>query len=228
MTETLAPSRPSNGERDKKTAGRRRRFAMGALLLALAGGIATNPVTTDSASAQPCTQVCQAAPQRGVRPNGVTAANWSLAVRAADMWSSRAATGRNTITWQGQNNRTTYAYEMRSGRRGWVGGRNWMYVPWQRGDEYYFAGGRHMDYGGHLQTFERTFGVPASSATGGNNNTPYREYDFYASSAAVQGGTGLASPFRPRGAWRLVRNVNTGHVYVTFNHYTTFYYLGTW
>lgn len=226
MSDTLAQtSVPATQRHSKPRLRGRRRLALtaaGALLALIgAGGL----VKAGTASAQPvnpppgaCTQTCNQP------PSGVSTEDWNAALEAADFWAN------HYIDWNGwvrTGNWGSGVWTLEHWQgHGWpaaINGGHWYAIhsavaPGRY--DYLYYGGRFHDYGGLISNFERYHGGTAATSfsSGSGRTAPYVEYDLdYWSSTSPAGG---------RGARRIVRNPNTGNVYVTYDHYTSFYFLG--
>lgn len=209
------------GERKKKPRPRRlgRALAVAGMAFALLGGTietASATVPQDVYCPHDCWQVQQI-------PNNITWGQWQDANSAAAFWANynfswgnyeRAPNGTdyNRISYQRYHGWPDQVY---GGR--WVG---YWEGQWRQ-SRFIYYGGLYNDYGHQVTTAEASRGVSSANAFStwrdysGSHTAPYVEYDM----DAYNGPTG-------RNDRRLVRNPRTGHVYVTFNHYNTFYYLG--
>ncbi|MDX3517917.1 ribonuclease domain-containing protein [Streptomyces scabiei] len=187
------------------------------MLLALAGGTIAE---SGSAFAQPpnaCTQTCPAHPA----PSGVDQQDWNAAIEAADFWANYEANHLGATVAYTPSER--YWRLDHTPGHGWpsAGGGGVWYAYWDRHTqnyEYVYYGGRFNDSQRRVTRAENRRGVANTNAfpTAGTRSSPYVEYDidYY------------DDPHDPRNARRIVRNTRTGHVYATFDHYNTFYYLG--
>ncbi|MFE2407243.1 hypothetical protein ACFXDE_02735 [Kitasatospora sp. NPDC059408] len=220
MSTALDPAPAPAAERQKKPRAWRRHRSV----LAIAGmALALLGTTVDTASATVpqsvyCPQNCW---QIRTPPNGINWGQWQDANSAAAFW------GNYNIDW----GHTTFGYYDVSPQwgHGWpaqVYGGTW-YAYFEAdvsADRFIYYGGTFNDYAGQITGFERARGVGSSQAWstpgygGTGNRSPYVEYDMDSwTNTRPAGG---------RGDRRIVRNPNTGHTYVTFDHYNTFYYLG--
>ncbi|MFK0113012.1 hypothetical protein [Streptomyces sp. NPDC091217] len=199
--------------------GHRRALTVASMLLALVGGAIAD---SGAASAQTvptlpgsCTQTCNRP------PSGVNQADWDDALDAADFWANHEINVFAVVRY-----RLNSYYRLDFDRsRGWPGarqGNQWLGF-WNGAanrDQFVYYGGTFNDYQGLVTTIEQARGVSASRAyqTSRQRTAPYVEYDI----SYWNQPWGVPN----RGSWRLVRNPNSGNVYVTFDHYTSFYYLG--
>lgn len=93
----------------------------------------------------------------------------------------------------------------------WPTARAWEYT----GHTWIYHGGRYYDYDRQLRNYGSNYYGAADTTL---YNGPYYEYDVY----------GHTSTSASRGAARLVRNSVTGDVFFSPDHYSNFYYIGTW
>ncbi|MFD7902363.1 hypothetical protein ACFV4F_07115 [Kitasatospora sp. NPDC059722] len=221
MSTALDPAPAPDAGRPKKpgTSKRRRAMIVAGMVLALMGGAVS---TANAVVPQPvyCPQNCW---QERNPPNGVNWGDWQDANSATAFWANY------NIDW----GNTTFGYRDLSPQwgHGWpaqVYGGTWYayFEPNYSADRFIYYGGTFNDYGGNLTAEERAHGVGGAQAwaTQGYgqsaNRAPYVEYDMDVYTQA--------NPPGGRNARRIVRNPNSGNVYVTFDHYNTFHYLGRW
>jgi hypothetical protein len=222
MSSTLSPASASDAERRAKPRlrGRRRILTVASVLLALTGGVLSD---TGTAFAQPpagyCTQTCNNPPA------GVSRAEWNAAIEAANFWSNHRI-DFHTVNWAG--GRSYYHLDQIAGA-GWPPrstGNQWFgYWDWNlRHTEFIYYGGTYNDWNGNLSSFERGYhgGTTHNSYStyrdrfGITHYSPYVEYDidYY------------ATPGSSRNARRVVRNSITGATFATFDHYSSWNYMG--
>lgn len=209
-----------------------RKAAIPAMLLSVTlGGVGVSTTAhaaeAPSCSTTPNTHVtCPAqAPYRGTRPTNnpaITPQNWNGALSAATFWSMHGINHFN-----GLHELVTEGNPQYHG--GWPGDTARSAVGWyhwttgtflRRETNWIWYGGVFNDRNHRLSNLEASFGVPASRRQGVHQ--VYREYDMLGYTTGQRPGSGS------RGQYRIVRNVDTGHVYATFDHYTSFHYLGRW
>ncbi|WP_327743356.1 hypothetical protein OHO28_08380 [Streptomyces europaeiscabiei] len=221
MPPSLAPAPAPDAERrtDKpRLRGRRRVLTVISVLLALLGGViaGSGPAFAQTPPGS-CTHTCNNP------PGGVSQADWNHALQAADFWANSNINLHQTL-WSGA--RSYYELDHTPGR-GWPGaalGNNWYGYQTAHGNQFIYYGGTYNDWNGTLSWYEQnTFHVSAARAFttytdrfGVTHTAPYVEYDTDSYTAARTS----------RNAWRIVRNVDTGHTFVTYDHYASFYYLG--
>lgn len=195
--------------------GRRRILTVAGVLLALVGGVIAEG---GAASAQSptgyCTQTCNNP------PFGVTHAAWNQALEAADFWANHSIDFNQVV----RSGWSSY-YRLDRGHGGWPDqfwGRNWYgyYEPSQGRDQFVYYGGTYNDYNGLVTGFEHHRGVSGNNAwqsSASSGNAPYVEYDvdYYNTP-----GSSRNSPAR------IVRNPRSGNTYVSYDHYSSFYFLG--
>ncbi|MDW8805804.1 ribonuclease domain-containing protein [Streptomyces scabiei] len=209
-------SEPSTDHRTKpRLRGRRKTLTVASVLLALMGGVVAGSGT---AVAQPvpgaCTQTCNAPYP------GTTRQEWNAAVEAADFWANHSI-DFNQVDWS--NARSYYHLDDWAGR-GWPAasfGNQWFgYWHPGQGTRFVYYGGTYHDWDGALAGLEQFEGESSRNAfsSGNGRTSPYVEYDidYYGSARSS------------RNARRIVRNSRTGRVYVTFDHYRSFTYMGRW
>ncbi|MFI9169326.1 hypothetical protein [Streptomyces lincolnensis] len=222
MSSTIAPDQArAEEERTKRRPLRRshRMLTVVGVLLSLVAGVAA---TEGTASAQPPTSCYTCHTQQ---PAGVTAQDWHDAQDAANFWSNRH------INWSEATWRSTRSgfhwdsyYRLDNGGPGWpdppTGYQGWFYLqyPNTNTQRFMYTGGTYRDDSHILRNAEMGRGVTPGNAQGGAQSG-YREYDI--DSHTGPGGRGVS-----RGQRRIVRNIHSGHVYATFDHYKTFHYLG--
>jgi len=191
----------------------RRALTVAGVLLALVGGAAGTAV------AQPppgqCRQWCNQPPS-GNPP--ISNQAWNDAERAADFWANHEI---DPHVPQGRAGIGRLEQQAGHGWPGQAGGNRWFdfWDSRAHADRYIYYGGRFNDREGNLAWFEQQRGVPSSRAfsTGNGRTAPYVEYD-------IDEHTSTRS--QDRGLRRIVRNPLTGNVFVTFDHYQTFAWLG--
>ncbi|MGW1783671.1 hypothetical protein ACWCQQ_31760 [Streptomyces sp. NPDC002143] len=183
------------------------------MLLALVGGaIADSGTAIAAPPSGSCTQTCNNP------PGGATVGDWNAALQAADFWANHSI-DFNQVDYY--NARSYYHLDFWNGR-GWPSqsfGNQWFgYWEPGHGTQFVYYGGRYNDWGGDISLIETYHGGTSTTAfSSGNGRTaPYVEYDidYY------------AAPGTARNARRIIRNPNTRNVYVTFDHYQSFFYLG--
>ncbi|MEH0417328.1 hypothetical protein [Streptomyces sp. B21-083] len=218
MSSPLAETSAPGAEPAKKPRLRGRRILTAAsVLLALLGGAVAQ---SDAALAQSPPGTCGSCTIPPV-PNGVSATAWNEAFQAASFWANHYIDFNSVVRY----NLVNSVYRLEPWRnRGWPGplGGRWLgYAGGNNHNRYIYTGGTYNDYNTEITRLERGRGVPSSDAypTGPRRSSPYVEYDV----------NDWAQPWGVpnRGGWRLVRNHNNGHVYVTFDHYDpgSFHYL---
>ncbi|MET8980067.1 hypothetical protein ABZX85_31130 [Streptomyces sp. NPDC004539] len=221
MSSSATMSAPDT-ERDKtpRIRGRRRAMIVASVLLALTGGVAAGSGTA-FAQTPPghCNAICNQSPPGGT---GVSQAAWNAAVQAADFWANHYIDHTTVVRTSLRNSYYVLDQHAGAGWPGQAGGGQW-YAYWDErshNNQFVYYGGRYNDYNGLVSTIEQARGVPASRAfsTQGRNTAPYVEYDMDSYNQP--------NPAGGRDSWRLVRNPNSGNVYVTFDHYQSFDYLG--
>ncbi|MFC5661671.1 hypothetical protein ACFP3U_01600 [Kitasatospora misakiensis] len=223
MSTALVPTAAADADRRKKAPlrGRRRILTVASVLLALAGGtVAESAPAFAQAPSGACTQTCNNP------PGGISPQDWNAALEAADFWANHRIDWQ-TNTW---NQGSSYVWLTPAQSAGWPGqatGNRWFgyYEPNQPNQhvQFIYYGGRFDDRDGLLAWYEHQRGVSDSQAWstytdrwGNTHYSPFVEYDIdYYPNAQV-----------PRNARRIVRNVNNGNVYATFDHYQSFEYLG--
>ncbi|MEV0227724.1 ribonuclease domain-containing protein [Streptomyces sp. NPDC050704] len=219
MSSTLAPTSATDAERPTKPRlrGRRRALTVAGLLLALVGG-AIGESGTAIAQAPPgsCTQWCNNPPAG----SGVSRADWNAAVEAADFWANHAIDFNQVDYSYGHSYYHLYWHPNRGWPHAGFGNQWFGYRDRYTGHtEFVYYGGTFHDRSGDLAWQEQNAQhVSASQAysTDRTHTSPYVEYDIdYHGSARSS-----------RNARRIVRNSITGNVYVTYDHYATFMYLG--
>lgn len=220
MSSTLAPATaPAAERRVKPRSGVLRRFlTLASVLIALVVGTIGG---TGTAFAQVPPGSCPAS--CGITaPQGVSETVWRDTVQAANFWANSNIDFFQVI-WSG--GRSYYDLDHTPGR-GWPGaghGRNWYAYQSGTGNQFIYYGGTFHDYNGDITFFEtQVMHVSAAQAYstytdrwGIRHNSPYVEYDMDSYPAARTA----------RNARRIIRNVNTGHTFVTYDHYTSFYYI---
>ena len=216
MSSTLAPASTPTAERHPKRRlrGHRRALTVASVLLALVGGVVTDAGTAFAQPPAPgaCTQTCNNPPA------GVSSADWNDALEAADFWANHSI-DFNQVDWYSA--RSYYHLDQWNGH-GWPAqsfGNQWFgYWHPGLGTRFVYYGGTYNDWDGSVSAIEHARGVSNSQAysTSGRTTAPYVEYDIDYYNA----------PRSSRNARRLVRNPNTRDVYVTYDHYQSFYYLG--
>ncbi|MEW2119289.1 ribonuclease domain-containing protein [Streptomyces sp. NPDC005474] len=208
-------------ERKKKPRPRRlgRALAIAGMAFALLGGTIETASATVPAEVF-CPHDCW---QEQNIPAGVNWGQWQDANSAAAFWANYNfqwgyyeytpnGTAYDRISWHRYQGWPAQVY---GGR--WVG----YWEGSRQQSRFMYYGGLYNDYGRQVSNEERRRGVGAADAYStftdnwGRHNAPYVEYDMDA----------YTSP-TGRNDRRLVRNPRTGHVYVTFDHYNTFHYLG--
>lgn len=214
MTSSPVPASVAERSAKPRVRGHRRVLTVAGVLLALIGGVATEPgAAFAQAPAGTCTQFCNNPPA------GVSVGDWNAAVETANFWSDHQIDFA-AVDWS--NAQSYYHLDYWQGH-GWPGqttGNQW-FGYWENGvgTRFVYYGGTYNDYNGLLSNFEQnSHGATSSQAfsTGNGRTAPYVEYDMDYYTAARSS----------RNARRIVRNPNTGNVYATFDHYNSFYYLG--
>ncbi|MGN9755773.1 hypothetical protein [Streptomyces sp. SD31] len=210
LAEASAPD--TEARRKARLRGHHRVLAIVGVLLSLMTGVLTTAGTASAQPSQQCSAVCQA-------PAGFTQQSWNNVLGWAHYWAN------HNVNWGAVNwhNSTAYYRIDSTPGRGWPSHsnpRSWYSTGSQANNNvrYIFIGGQYRDNSHALQNEEMYRGVAAGNAVGGAN-TVYEEYDM--ASFTTPGGQGVN-----RGAIRMVRNTISGHVYVTFDHYSTFYFVG--
>ncbi|MHC5903632.1 hypothetical protein ACVNF4_06915 [Streptomyces sp. S6] len=181
-------------------------------------GLSATAHAADAPGCSAPTQTCPAeAPWRGSQPGNVSDQDWRAAVTAADFWNTHDINRANGLNELVTSENPQY-------HQGWPGdtnGRGWYSFTtgsWPRRTTHWiYYGGVFQDRGGQVANQEAGFHVPNMYTDGSTG--AYREYDTLSHEST---GSNI------RGTMRIVRNIYTGHVYATFDHYNTFHYLGRW
>lgn len=220
MSSSLAETSAPEAEQTKKPRlrGGRRILTVASVLLALVGGAVAQ---SDAAFAQSPPGTCNACTLPPV-PAGVNANAWREAFQAASFWANHYIDFSQTVRYNLLNR--VFCLEPWPGH-GWPGARyNGGWYGYEDGhghNRYIYYGGTYNDYNTEITRLEHARGISSSHAyaTGPRRSAPYVEYDV----------NDWAQPWGVpnRGDWRLVRNPNSGNVYVTFQHYKpgSFHYL---
>jgi hypothetical protein len=215
LSSSLDTASASDAERRTKRPrlrGRRRILTVASIALALLGGtVAESGAAFAQAPPGACAQSCNNAPP------GVAQADWNEAVMAADFWANHYIDWNSVV----RRNHGQYRILQQWTGHGWPGqadGNRWYGYHTGNGYGFTYYGGTYNDWNGLLTAFDQRHGGNSTTSyqTGGGRTAPYVEYDISAYNA----------PNSRRDAWRLVRNPNNGNTYATFDHYSSFYYLG--
>lgn len=193
--------------------GRRQALTVASVLLAVLGGVVAGSGT---ASAQTLPGACSALCNQ--RPSWVDQDDWDAAVEAANFWANNNV-DHNQVVRSGIRS----YYVISGSRSGWPGqhdGGQWFAFrePGHSNNQFVYYGGVYNDWNGLISNIEHNRGVSGSRAysTNGHSLAPYVEYDI----------SYYAQPNSQRNALRLVRNPNSGNVYLSTDHYQTFTFLG--
>ncbi|NNN33788.1 hypothetical protein HLK59_26170 [Streptomyces sp. S3(2020)] len=206
-TETEPEALPAKPRRR----GRRQALTVASVLLAVLGGVVAGSGT---ASAQTVPGACSALCNQ--RPSWVAEADWDAGVEAANWWANNNI-DQTQVVWSGIRS----YYRITSSHFGWPGqrqGGHWFGFREGSHDQFVYYGGVYNDWNGMISNIEHARGVSGSRAysSAGHTTAPYVEYDI----------SYYGQPNSQRNALRLVRNPNSGNVYLTTDHYQTFTFLG--
>lgn len=222
MSSTLVEASAPDAERRKtpRLRGRRRILTVASLLLALVGGaVAESGTALAQTPPGTCTQTCHHPPA------GVSQAEWDGALEAASFWANHYIDFNAVVRYRSGWRINSYYRLDPWASHGWPParfGNQWFGYrdTHTHRDQFLYYGGTFNDNQGLVSAIEQARGIRADRAFSSDNRrtAPYVEYDldYWDQPWGVPN----------RGIRRLVRNPNSGNVYVTFNHYTSFYYLG--
>lgn len=203
-----------------RSGGRPTILAVLGVLLSLMAGLVATPGAANAA-----TNTCPCLTQQQTRDAQAT----------ASFWANHRPDYNHQIVYLRMGNRTfAYTDLQPDNGNGWPTAARGWYAFWSNADSdhhYIFLGGVYNDNSRALERAEIRRGVAARLATGshgGATTSHYEEYDIYQHNTPGIRSNGTSQAAGYRGAARLVRNWATGHVYATFDHYSTFHYIGNY